>query len=349
MVVIGRLALAISDEKGSTDNILAVSYSNKESDQINCNLKITLSDTSQNNKLCVIVRPPITIGFTGTYKGIIPFSQIKVSSPRDIAIAKDGCVYVCDYNGRTGVLAYNPTSGTASAIIKSAHNTDSKKKSEKKCWYPQGVAVDDCGNIYLSDTHNHRVLKYSTKISDILGCAGEMLNKGPGPNQFDHPSGIAINGELMYVCDTENHRVRILNSCHLHVHGEFRNDDMRPIDIAIDKEGKIVYVLDCTNKNIRVFQEGTLELLSTIDLTEPQYLELQQPIGICVDTKRFVYITDEQKHGVLVLDAAANFKMFFGSRGYREGEFYRPTGVDVDSHGNVYVCDSGNGRVQIFS
>ena len=176
-----------------------------------------------------------------------------------------------------------------------------------------------------------------------------MLNKGSGVNQFNHPSGIAVSGELVYVCDTENHRVQILNGCHLDVHGEFCNDDMRPVDIAIDKEGKIVYVLDCANKNIHIFQEGTLESLYTIDLTEPQYLKLQQPMGICVDTKRFVYITDEQKHGVLVLDAAANFKMFFGSRGYHEGEFNGPTGIDVDSHGNVYVCDSGNGRVQIFS
>ena len=120
-----------------------------------------------------------------------------------------------------------------------------------KCWYPQGVATDDCGNIYLSDTHNHRVLKSST--SGILGCAGEMLNRGSGPNQFDHPSGITVSGELVYVCDTENYRVRILSSHHLNVQGEFCNDDMRPTDIAIDKEGRLVYVLDCTNKNIHIF------------------------------------------------------------------------------------------------
>ena len=59
MLVIGRLALVISNEKDSSDNSLAVGYSNKESDQINCNLKITLANTSQNNKLCVIVRPPM--------------------------------------------------------------------------------------------------------------------------------------------------------------------------------------------------------------------------------------------------------------------------------------------------
>jgi serine/threonine protein kinase len=351
MLVVGRLALAISDKKDSTDNILAVSHSNKELDQRNCNLKLTLASadgTSQINKLCVIVRSPIAIGFTGTYKGTIPFHQIKVSCPRDIAIAKDGCVYVCDYDGKTGVLAYDPTSGTTNAIIRSAYKTDRKRSSVNKCWYPRGITMDDCGEvIYLSDTHNHRVLKCST--SNVLRCAGETFHKGARPSQFDHPSGIAVSGDLVYVCDTGNHRVRILNSYDLDGQGEICNDNMRPIDIAIDKEGRFVYVLDSINKNIRVFREGSLEWLRTIDLTDPQYLKLQRPVGICVDSKHFVYITDEQKHGVLVLDAAGNFKMFFGTRGSREGEFNKPAGIDVDSQGNVYVCDSGNRRVQIFS
>jgi serine/threonine protein kinase len=356
MLVISRLGLAISNEKDSTDNILAVSYFNKKVDQRNCNLKITLASadgTSQINELCIIVRSPFTFGFSGTYKGTIPFRPIKVSCPRDIAIAKDGCVYVCDYDGTSGVLAYDPTSGTTKAIIQSARKTESKESSAGKCWYPQGIATDDCGKIvYLSDTHNHRVLKCSTiKTSGILGYAGEMFNKGSSPNQFDHPCGIAVSGALVYVCDTENHRVRILNSWHLHAEGlgEFSSEDMQPVDIAIDKEGRFVYVLDCTNKSIRVFREGTHELLHTIDLTGSQYLKLQRPVGICVDSKHFVYITDEQKHGVLVLDAAGKFKMFFGTRGSREGEFSKPAGIDVDSQGNVYVCDSGNGRVQIFS
>ena len=344
MLVIGRLALAISDENDSRDNILAVSYFNKELDQTDYNIKITLADgTLPVNKLCVIVRSPITFGFTGTYKGMI---VKKFSCPRDVAVAKNGRVYVCDYDGKTGVFEYDPSSDKVKALIRSAGKFTTKRSSINKCWYPQGVATDDCGNIYLSDTLNHRVLKCST--SDILCCAGEMLEKGSGPDRFDCPSGITVNGEVVYVCDTENHRVRLCNSRDLHIQGEFRHDDMRPVDVAIDKEGRLVYVLDRTNM-IHVFQESNHELLQTIDLTEPQYLKLQQPVGICVDTKHFVYITDEQKHGVLVLDAAGKFKMFFGTYGAHEGEFKSPSGIDVDNQGNVYVCDSRNSRVQIFS
>ena len=351
MFVVGRLALAISKEKDSGDNILAVSYFNKELDQTNYNLKITLAEgTSPVNKLCVIIQSPFTFGFTGTCKAIIsPSSQIKFSCPRDVAITKDGCAYICDYNGKMGVLACNVDLGTAKPIVKAAKGYNSKKYSVNKCWYPCGVATDNCGNIYLSDTHSHRVLKCSALV--LLNVAGEMSKAGSGANQFDHPSGITISGERVYVCDTNNHRIVILHSHDLCVLGEFRHDDMRPIDIAIDKDERFIYVLDCTKfySNIRIFRESDHELLHTISLKEPQYLELQNSEGICVDTKNFIYVTDKQKHGVLVLDAAGNFKMFFGTQGSREGEFYAPSGIDADSQGNVYVCDSGNKRVQIFS
>ena len=348
ILVIGRLALASSEEKDSEDNILAVSYINKELDQTNYNLKITLAEeTSQVNKLCVIVRSPFTLGFTGTYKGTIPFLR-KPSLPRDIAITENGSAYVCDSNGYAGVLVYDVESHQTRAIVQAAPRLSTKKSSENKCWYPQGIATDDCGNVYLSDTHNHRVLKYSP-MSELLSVVGEMSRPGSADNRFNQPSGITLKNEIVYICDTENHRVLILDN-YLHYLAKFRHDSMRrPIDIAIDKEGKFVYVLDCSNNSIHIFRGGSYESLHTIDLKDPQYLKLQKPSGICVDNKNFIYVTDKQKHGVLVLDAARNFKMFFGTQGCLEGEFSAPCGIDVDSLGNVYICDSGNKRVQVFS
>ena len=254
-------------------------------------------------------------------------------------------MYICDYDGDAGVLVHDVNSGTTEAMIYSASTFSTRKSSQNRCWYPQGIALDDHGSVYLTDLH--RVLKYSS-ISEHR-VAGVMSRPGSGASRFNYPSGITISGELVYVCDTENHRVLILNSRNLDIKGEFCHDDMQPIDIAIDKGGQFVYVLDCINKKVHIFQEGNHELLHAIDLTEPQYLKLQQPVGICVDTKHFVYVTDQQKHGVLIFDAAGNFKMFFGTRGSSEGEFNKPAGIDVDSQGNVYICDSGNKRVQIFS
>ena len=350
MLVVGRLALAISDEKNSRDNILAVSYFNKELDLTNYNLKITLArGISRVNKLCVIIRSPITFGFTGTYKGTIPFPRtFMLSSPRDITVTADDNMYVCDYNGYISVFAYvlEGTTHIVKPMVQAAPILSPGKPSDRRCWYPQGIASDDHGNVYVTDLN--RVLKYSSTF-ELLEHVGGMAVSGSGPKHFNQPSGIAVNGEFVYVCDTNNCRVRILDSCHLDVIGEFRHDDMRPIDIAINKGGKYLYILDCKNRKVCIFREGNHELLRTIDLKESQYLNLRKPVGICVDTKNFIYITDQQKHGVMVVDATGNFKMFFGIQGSNEGEFNSPSGIDIDNQGNVYVCDSENKRVQVFS
>ena len=40
---------------------------------------------------------------------------------------------------------------------------------------------------------------------------------------------------------------------------------------------------------------------------------------------------------------------YFGRRGERKGEFFQPWGIACDSDGKVYVADSGNKRIQIFT
>ena len=46
---------------------------------------------------------------------------------------------------------------------------------------------------------------------------------------------------------------------------------------------------------------------------------------------------------------AASFSFAFGSGGSGNGQFDSPTGIAVDSGGNIYVADTGNNRVQVFS
>lgn len=355
--VIARLASAIAqdinvpvEEFRDSDKALVVHYTNNVLNRKNHDLKITFAkQSSQGNKLCVIVRSPVSLGFTGTYCRTIPFSS-KLSCPVDIAITLERCIYVCDYDGYKGVHRYNMNSGTEVMMVPAAtvgEGSLKKKIPLHKCWYPRGIATDDNGSIYLSDTYSHRVLKFSLP-SDVPIVVGEMLAPGPSPNQFNHPSGIIVNRELVYVCDTENHQVRILDSNLNYLH-QLHCLDMCPIDIDFDVNGNM-YVLDCSNKNIRVFENSSHRITPPhiIHLKDSQHHKLQAPTGICIDANGFIYITDKQKHGVLVLNSAGKFKMFFGTKGSSEGEFNIPCGIAVDTQGHVYVCDSGNRRVQVF-
>ncbi|HHY14170.1 MAG TPA: hypothetical protein GX526_05990, partial [Thermoanaerobacterales bacterium] len=67
-----------------------------------------------------------------------------------------------------------------------------------------GIACDSKGYIYITDTYNHRILKYS-QDGDIVDVLGEF---GCKENQFLYPKGIYIDSEdNLFVADNGNHRV----------------------------------------------------------------------------------------------------------------------------------------------
>ena len=78
----------------------------------------------------------------------------------------------------------------------------------------QGIAVDRWGNLYLSDTGNHRVRKISTSgvITTLAGTgvAGFSGDGGPATAaQLNLPYGLAADlAGYLYVADLGNDRVR---------------------------------------------------------------------------------------------------------------------------------------------
>jgi tripartite motif-containing protein 71 len=124
-------------------------------------------------------------------------------------------------------------------------------------WYffsPFGIAVEGNGNVYVADSSNCRIQKFTPN--------GQFLTKwgseGGGDGQFDGPFGIAIDGNgNVYVADTYNDRIQKFNpegefitkwGSEGPADGQFEN----PEGIAIDGSGN-VYVADSGNSRIQKF------------------------------------------------------------------------------------------------
>ena len=79
--------------------------------------------------------------------------------------------------------------------------------------------------------------------------------------------------------------------------------------------------------------------------------EMVNPTDVVLDEARQrAYVVDSKQHKVLVYNPETGEQIGqFGKRGDQPGEFNFPTNLALDHQGRIYVTDTMNCRVQIFS
>ena len=233
--------------------------------------------------------------------------------------------------------------------------------------HPTGIAIDHGGNIFVVDHDNHRVQKFAQN-GDFIAESGmgggndaAANEEGEGTalinivadnggaevaandTQLQSPMGIAATQQNVYITDTGKNRIQNWNNnlVYFGVKGNGNGQFNQPFDLSFDSHGN-VYVVDRGNKRIQVFNAadgyGYLRQFGSAILREP--------VSIAIDTQRnnAVYIVDRGKNCVSKFANNGDFIKSFTSVDLSE-----PCGIAVDSNGAVYVCDTGNNRVIIFS
>ena len=206
---------------------------------------------------------------------------------------------------------------------------------------PQQIAVDDERNIYVADTGNSRIQKF-THEGQFLSSWG---TNGVENGELQSPVGIAIYENNVYVVDEKQNTVQKFDNDGNFIlkWGERGNENGQfssPQGITIDSSG-IVYVADSKNHRIQQFTSDG-EFLSSFGKFGYGDGKLKIPVDVAVYGD-FIYVSDP---GGYKIEKYTSDGIFLKSFDYNFGGFsVRPGGLTVDPNGNIYFVDAAKYRV----
>ncbi len=208
----------------------------------------------------------------------------------------------------------------------SSYRGDGGAAVEALLRFPEGVAVDGAGNLYIVDRNNDRIRKVDAAgvISTVAGDGTRGFGGDGGPAtaaQLDWPTGVAVDGAgNLYIADRNNDRIR-----------------------KVDAAGVISTVAG----------DGTRGFGG--DGGPAVAAQLNRPQGMAVDGAGNLYIADSSTNRIRKVDAAGVISTVAGdgTRGFggdggpaTAAQLNSPSGVALDGAGNLYIADLGNRRIR---
>ena len=222
---------------------------------------------------------------------------------------------------------------------------------------PWGVAVGPDGSVYVSDTWNHRVQKFSEdgEPIKIWGQYGQPLPEVPeSKSSFWGPRGIAVDSQgRVFVADTGNKRIVVFDSEGNYI-TEFGTAGLdpgqfdEPVGVAVANDGTVI-VTDTWNQRIQAFmpsEDGMLYLPSAQwDVNAWFGQSLENKPFIAVNADKHVFITDPEGYRVIEFTENGEFVRTWGDFGVGPSEIGLAAGIAVDLSGFIWVTDAGNNRI----
>jgi len=250
-----------------------------------------------------------TAGSSGSADGT--GAAARFYGPSGVAVDGSGNVFVADSQNCTirkiapsGVVT--TLAGTA-GILGSADGTG----AAARFGYPQGVAVDGSGNVFVADSGNSTIRKITpsgvvTTLAGTAGSSGSADGTGAAAS-FSHPRGVAVDGSgNVFVADSLDNTIRKITPSGVVTTLAGMAGD--PESVAVDGSGNVF---------VAVAGNSTIQKIT--------------PSGV-VTTLAGTAGSSGSADGT---GAAALFN--------------EPWGVAVDGSGNVFVADSGNNAIRKIS
>ena len=323
-----------------------------------------------------------TYGFTGDGGAA---TSAEITSPYSVATDKQGNLYIADnYNNRIRKVSVSGIITTIAGNGTAGYTGDGGQATAAELKYPQAIAFDNNGNIFIADSYNNRIRKINTAgiISTYAGngTLGYSGDGGPATAaKLHYPSGMALDGVgNLYFAEPNNHAIRMINTSGIittiagtGTAGYSGNAGLAtaamlnyPQNVVIDNYGNM-FISDVNNNCIRKI--NTMGIISTYAGTDTAgYTGNGGQAGladinvgwVAIDKQSNIYLVEQYTNDVRKIDNTGIISLVAGNLtgGYSGdggpavlAQLKQPSAVCLDTMGNIYIADNSNYAVRKIS
>ncbi len=311
-----------------------------------------------------------------------PANDAQLSLPYSVTVDSTGNIYIGDnLNHRVRKVSPGGIITTAAGDGSAGFSGDGGPATSAHLYYPDSVAADAAGNLYIAEWSNHvRKVSPAGIISTVAGNGGSGYSGDGGSATaatLYSPSGLALDtAGSLYVADTSNHRIRTVSPAGIIItvagtgeHG-YSGDGGPAVEaqlnvpegIAQDAVGNL-YIADSNNARVRkVSPSGIITTVAGNGISgysgdggPATDARLSSPVGVAVNLAANLYIADGRRvrkvspAGIITTVAGNGSSGYSGDGGPATSAMLTfPFGLATDALGNVYIADAAAGAVRML-
>ena len=259
--------------------------------------------------------------------------------------------------------------------------------------YPGKVLADEASNrLFIADSSHNRIIVATLdgrEVLDVIGTSGRGWNDGNFDSAtFDKPQGMALDGDLLYIADVNNHAIRVADLAARTISTIAGNGVMgrqriqfgvpiadplsvslrSPWDLEFDDDGTLHVAMAGTHQ-LYIYQPDSGQLYPSVGNGREANLndvslansELAQPSGLYYAGDGKLYFADSESSTIRLADfendmvtvvsgTTANHLFQFGDVDGALGDNRLQHALDVQGapSGDLYIADTYNSRIKVI-
>jgi hypothetical protein len=314
-----------------------------------------------------------------------PATESLLSYPADVATDSAGDVFIAD-TGDNAIREVNHSTGVISTVAgngTAGFQGDNGPATAAELYAPQGITIDSDGDLFIADTGNHCIREVSSGVITTYAGVGGFggYSNGVATNSYmGEPQALALDAAGDLFIAESGRRIREVSevnnveylsspvntsgtSGYFGDNGDASAAELQvPGGVTVDSAGDI-FIADSQNNAIREVRYSTNNIATNTITTvagngtagytgngsKATAAELDDPLGIAVDSAGDIFIADTKNHVIREVNAATGvITTIAGGVSGKSGnggpasaaELESPEGLWLDANGDLFVSDT---------